>query len=51
MPNDEHDRQRDALLTNLLKTPPQPRAKRDREKPKPESTGVESRNVQAERAG
>jgi hypothetical protein len=40
-PDDE--KQRDALLRQLLKTPPQPRPKRDRSaKPKPESGGVES---------
>jgi hypothetical protein len=41
---DADDRQRDALLTKLLKTPPQPRPKRDRKaKPTPASTRVESR--------
>jgi hypothetical protein len=40
---DDEDNQRDALLLALLKTPPQPRPKRDRGmKPKPSSIGVES---------
>jgi hypothetical protein len=38
------DQQRDALLHQLLKTPPQPRPKRDRgAKPKLPSGGVESK--------
>lgn len=41
--SDENDNQRrDALLHQLLKTPPQPRPKRDRGKPKPSGEGVES---------
>jgi hypothetical protein len=41
--SEESDQRRDALLRQLLKTPPQPRPKRDRgAKPKPESGGVES---------
>ena len=40
---EELTQQRDALLRQLLKTPPQPRPKRDRgAKPKPTSGGVES---------
>jgi hypothetical protein len=44
MPDDDpNDQRRDALLLQLLKTPPQPRKKRDRAaKPKPVSGGVES---------
>jgi hypothetical protein len=36
------DQRRDALLLKLLKTPPQPRPKRVRTKPKPDAGGVES---------
>lgn len=44
MPHDDlSDQRRDALLHELLRTPPQPRKKRDRDKPKtPSVLGVES---------
>ena len=43
MSDTDDDQQRDALLLKLLKTPPQPRPKRDRgAKPKPSDRGVES---------
>jgi len=43
MSDDDSDQRRDALLHRLLKTPPQPRPKRDRAaKPKPTDGGVES---------
>jgi hypothetical protein len=43
MEADDTDQRRDTLLHQLLKTPPQPRPKRDRAaKPKPTSGGVES---------
>jgi hypothetical protein len=43
MNDQDDDQRRDALLLNLLKTPPQPRPKRDRAaKPKLTSGGVES---------
>jgi hypothetical protein len=43
MSDQDSDQQRDTLLRQLLKTPPQQRPKRDRAaKPKPETGGVES---------
>jgi hypothetical protein len=45
MSDQEDDGRRDALLRQLLKTPPQPRPKRDRAaEPKPTSDGVEAAN-------
>ncbi len=42
MSDQDDDRQRDALLLNLLKTPPQPRPPRDRSERKTSSGRVES---------
>lgn len=49
--SDREQRERDRILLNLLKTPPEPRPKRERGEEKPTSKSVKRASVQKRERG